>query len=52
MMNNIYIQKSIFDMKINLNNNYECNKNQIIQLICTVAFSKFVFKVIVEQSAK
>ena len=27
MMNNIYIQKSIFDMKINLNNNYECNKN-------------------------
>ena len=27
MMNNIYIQKSIFDMKINLNNNCECNKN-------------------------
>ena len=27
MMTNIYIQKSMFDMKINLNNNYECNKN-------------------------
>ena len=23
----IYIQKSIFDMKTNLNSNYECNKN-------------------------
>ena len=27
MMTNIYIQKTMFDMKINLNNNYECNKN-------------------------
>ena len=27
MMNNIYIQKSIFDIKINLNNNCECSKN-------------------------
>ena len=26
MMKNIYIQKSTFDMKTNLNNNYECNK--------------------------
>ena len=46
-MNNIYIQKSIFDMKINLNNNYEYNKNQKVQLIYTVAFSKFVFKLLV-----
>ena len=46
-MNNIYIQKSIFDMKINLNNNYEYNKNQKVQLIYTVAFSKFVFKKLV-----
>ena len=27
MMNNIYTQKRIFDMKMNLNNNYECNKS-------------------------